>query len=52
MVKKVIDQGMQTTLEQGLALEVNAFSQLFNSQDMKEGTAAFLAKRAAVFKGE
>ncbi|MBY0516837.1 MAG: enoyl-CoA hydratase/isomerase family protein [Bacteriovoracaceae bacterium] len=52
MAKKVMDQGMQTTLEQGLGLEVNAFSQLFNSQDMKEGTAAFLAKRPAVFKGE
>ncbi len=52
LAKKVIDQGIQTTLEQGLTLEVNAFSQLFTSKDMKEGTAAFLAKRPAVFKGE
>lgn len=52
IAKRVIDQGAQTTLEQGLALEANAFSQLFTSQDMKEGTAAFLAKRPAVFKGE
>jgi enoyl-CoA hydratase len=52
IAKKVIDQGAQTTLEQGLAIESNAFAQLFTSQDMKEGTAAFLAKRPAVFKGE
>ena len=52
LAKKVVDQGAQTTLEQGLGLERNAFSQLFSSQDMKEGTAAFLAKRPAVFKGE
>jgi enoyl-CoA hydratase len=52
IAKRVIDQGTQTTLEQGLALEANAFSQLFTSQDMKEGTAAFIAKRPAVFKGE
>jgi enoyl-CoA hydratase len=52
MAKKIIDQGAQTTLEQGLTLEANAFSQLFSSADMKEGTAAFVAKRPAVFKGE
>lgn len=52
MAKKVVDQGMQTTLEQGLELEKGAFAGLFSSYDMKEGTAAFLAKRPAVFKGE
>lgn len=52
VAKKVIDQGIQTTLEQGLTIEASAFSQLFSSSDMKEGTAAFLAKRPAVFKGE
>lgn len=52
LAKRMIDQGAQTTLEQGLGLEANAFSQLFTSHDMKEGTAAFLAKRPAGFKGE
>lgn len=52
IAKRMIDQGAQTTLEQGLTLEANAFSQLFSSSDMKEGTAAFVAKRPAVFKGE
>ena len=50
--KFAIDQGNQTTLEQGLGIEVNSFSGLFGSYDMKEGTAAFLAKRKAEFKGE
>jgi enoyl-CoA hydratase len=50
--KRSIDQGSQTTLEQGLGIEVNCFSGLFGSYDMKEGTAAFLAKRKAEFKGE
>ena len=50
--KLAIDQGCQTTLEQGLGIEVNCFSGLFGSYDMKEGTAAFLGKRKAEFKGE
>ncbi len=50
--KLAIDQGGQTTLEQGLGIEVNSFSGLFGSYDMKEGTAAFLGKRKAEFKGE
>jgi len=50
--KQAIDQGFQTTLEQGLGIEVNSFSGLFGSYDMKEGTAAFSGKRKAEFKGE
>lgn len=52
LAKLAIQQGAEASLEQGLALEANSFSQLFSSQDMKEGTAAFVAKRPAVFKGE
>jgi len=52
LAKQIVDQGSNTSLEQGLGLELNAFAQLFTSHDMKEGTAAFLAKRPAVFKGE
>lgn len=36
-------------LEQGLALEVAAFHQCFDSEDCKEGLAAFLEKRQPVF---
>lgn len=52
VAKIAINQGSQTTLEQGLGIEVNSFSGLFGSYDTKEGTAAFLAKRKAEFKGE
>lgn len=52
VAKQAVDQGLQASLEQGLLLEANSFAQLFTSNDMKEGTAAFVAKRAPVFKGE
>lgn len=35
----------------GFALEVDLFGQLFDTADAKEGTAAFLEKRKANFKG-
>ena len=36
----------------GYALEVNGFGDCFDTADMKEGTAAFLEKRKAVFTGK
>ena len=36
----------------GFEEEVNAFGECFNTQDMKEGTTAFLEKRKAVFTGK
>jgi len=35
----------------GYEVEVNCFGDCFGTDDMKEGTAAFLEKRKAVFKG-
>lgn len=52
VAKAALHQGAQTSLEQGLTLEANSFAQLFTTGDMKEGTAAFVAKRPPVFKGE
>jgi enoyl-CoA hydratase len=36
----------------GFEVEVNAFGDCFATEDMKEGTSAFLEKRKAIFKGQ
>jgi enoyl-CoA hydratase len=48
---EAIDQGLEMTLDEGLLLEANHFGLLAATQDMKEGTTAFLEKRAAKFQG-
>ena len=44
--------GLEGTLEDGLDLERNLFASLFDTEDVREGTAAFLQKRTPVFKGK
>jgi enoyl-CoA hydratase/carnithine racemase len=51
-IKEVILAGADLPLEAALVIERKAFQLLFDSQDQKEGAAAFLEKRAASFKGE
>ncbi|MGI4734323.1 MAG: enoyl-CoA hydratase-related protein [Janthinobacterium lividum] len=46
-VNKYFDQGG----EAGFTAEAEAFGQAFGTEDFKEGTTAFLEKRAANFKG-
>jgi enoyl-CoA hydratase len=48
---EAVDQGAEMTLDEGLLLEANHFGLLAATQDMKEGTTAFLEKRAAKFHG-
>ncbi|MBL8951158.1 MAG: enoyl-CoA hydratase/isomerase family protein, partial [Myxococcaceae bacterium] len=48
---EVIDQGLQTTLEQGNGLERARFSELMRTADQAEGMKAFLEKRPATFTG-
>ena len=44
-------RGTETSLDDGLNLEANHFALLSGSQDMVEGTRAFLEKRPATFAG-
>ena len=48
---EVVNRGVDISLEESLALEAAAFALLASSSDMREGTAAFLEKRAPAFKG-
>jgi enoyl-CoA hydratase len=50
-VKQAINQGLNVDLVSGCHIEVDAFAITLASPDAKEGTAAFLEKRKAVFKG-
>lgn len=49
---KAVIGGRELTLEAGLALERELFSSLFVTEDVREGTSAFLEKRAPVFRGK
>ncbi len=49
---EAVNKGMEMTLAEGLYLEAALFGVCCATEDKKEGTTAFLEKRAAVFKGK
>ena len=49
---KAVTQGLEVSLEEGLKLETELFASLFETEDAKEGTTAFLEKREPRFKGK
>jgi enoyl-CoA hydratase len=48
---EAIEHGMDMTLEEGLFLEATLFGVCCSTEDMREGTRAFLEKRPAKFQG-
>jgi len=51
-ILKTVHGGADLELAQGLALETEQFAQVCATEDMQEGTSAFLQKRKPEFKGK
>ena len=49
--KEMVNAAFETTLAQGVLFERRLFNGLFGTEDQKEGMAAFVEKRAGVWKG-
>ena len=48
---EAINKGLESNIAEGLLIEASLFAICAGSEDKKEGTSAFLAKRAAQFQG-
>jgi enoyl-CoA hydratase/carnithine racemase len=51
LVKQVLQQSLESTLEQSLDLETAGMLECLASQDLIEGTQSFIEKRAPVYQG-
>lgn len=52
LAKEAVVRGLDVTLPQGLEIEADLFGMVATTEDMKEGTAAFLEKRSPDFGGK
>lgn len=52
LAKESVNRAFELTLAEGMHYERRTFHSLFATEDQKEGMAAFLEKRKAVFKGK
>ncbi|HRE42365.1 MAG TPA: enoyl-CoA hydratase-related protein [Terricaulis sp.] len=50
--KRAVNLGVELNLSEALRLEARLLGELFHSQDVKEGIAAFIEKRRADFQGK
>jgi enoyl-CoA hydratase len=51
LILEAVETGLDLTVDEALLLEANHFGLLSSTADMREGTAAFLAKRKPTFEG-
>lgn len=51
-VKKLVDEGLECDIWEGLDYEAEVFGSSFRTQDQKEGMKAFLEKRKPAFAGK
>jgi enoyl-CoA hydratase len=49
---EAVNKGLETSQAEGFALEASFFGLCAGTEDKKEGTSAFLAKRAPKFQGQ
>lgn len=52
VAKKVMNEANDLTVSESLTCELNGFADIFTSEDMKEGTTAFMEKREPNFTGK
>jgi len=50
--KDAVNEGMQTDIDRAMTVEADIFGLCFATEDQKEGMAAFVEKRKALFKGK
>jgi enoyl-CoA hydratase/carnithine racemase len=50
-IKRAVCSGLEVPFESGLAIERELQQQLFQSEDAREGLAAYVEKRTPSFKG-
>ncbi|WP_246943983.1 enoyl-CoA hydratase [Bacillus pinisoli] len=48
-IKKAVDEGVEMPLEAGIEREAELFTEVFQTEDIREGVTAFIEKRKPVF---